>query len=227
MKHRLHIADTIREAVFGANDGVVSTFGILSGLAGAALSNQLIVLVGIVQVIAAGLSMGLGAYISTKSQNEYVSAEQEKIKSEIDVHPAREKMRLNRTLKKTGLKGERLHRVADELTKSRKAWTHFLLEDRVGMAQENLPHPVLSGAVMFLAFLIAGTIVVVPFAIINNQGALIVSATISLATLFFVGAAKTQFTHRNAWVSGMENLLIGLATGVVGYAVGVTFQGLL
>lgn len=213
-------ADAIREAVFGANDGAVSTFGILSGLVGAGLSSGVIVLVGLVQMFAAGMSMGLGAYISTKSQNEYYDAVRADQREEIDSHPAREKKRVRHYLAQLGVKGKELSAAAADITEDKQHWTHFLVEERLGAAKERDPHPVVGGAVMFGAFVIAGLFPLLPFVFLSPRQGLVWSAVLALAALFAVGAAKTRFTHRNALLSGFENFLIGAVTGVVGFAVG-------
>lgn len=227
MKGVKALGDGIREAVFGANDGVVSTFGILSGMVGAALSGPLIALVGVIQMFAAGLSMGLGAYISTKSQNEYYESEEHRIEREIDVHPAREKKEVKKILAEKGLSGKKLSSGTDSLTSNRKAWLSFILEERLGIAETSYPHPVFAGTVMFISFVIAGFFVVLPFFLLEPRPALALSTGLSLVILFIVGATKTRFTHRNPWFSGFENLLVGAVTGVVGYVVGAIVQGVI
>ena len=222
-----HVGDGIREFVFGANDGAVSTFAILSGLVGAGLASPLIALVGVVQMVAAGLSMGLGAYISTKSQNEYYGAASDEQLREIDVHPAREKARVRSFLSERGLSGRTLSSATGALTVDKRGWLRFLLEARYGIAETSYPHPVIAGFVMFGAFLVAGFFPVAPFFFFSAGVAIFYSAVLSLLLLFFVGAAKTRFTRRNTYLSGLENLLIGAVTGVVGFCVGLLVQGLL
>ena len=221
------LGDGIREVVFGANDGIVSTFGILAGMVGASISSNLIALVGVIQMFAAGLSMGLGAYISTKSQNEYYRAAEKSELRDIDVHPAREKKQVRAILAERGLLGKTLDGATTSLTRDKKHWLHFLMEERFGIAETSYPHPVFAGAVMFISFVLAGFFVVIPFFFASSKPALAVSATISMVLLFIVGAGKTKFTKRNLFTSGIENLLIGALTGVVGFTVGALVRGLL
>jgi VIT1/CCC1 family predicted Fe2+/Mn2+ transporter len=213
-------ADTIREAVFGANDGAVSTFGILSGLVGASIASPTIALVGVVQIFAAGLSMGLGAYISTKSENEVLMAEMKTQSKRINHHPAREKSAVRDVLAEHGVVGKELDAAVKDITRDSAKWSHFLVETRLGRAPENLAHPVAGGVVMFVSFVLAGLFPVLPFFFLGSTAALPFSALLALAVLFGVGAAKTRFTKKNAAMSGFENVLIGAITGVVGYAVG-------
>lgn len=227
MKEVCSIGDGIREAVFGANDGSVSTFGILAGLVGASVSGPLIALVGIVQIFAAGMSMGLGAYISTKSQNEYYEAAERQEAREIDAHPARERDHVREALEKDGLAGETLKRATEAITHEKGHWLHFLLEERFGITDTSYPRPVSAGGIMFIAFVIAGIFSVLPFLFFEPRLALVFSAVVSLLVLFGVGAAKTRFTRRNPYVSGFENLMIGAVTGVVGFLVGHIVQTLL
>lgn len=221
------IGDGIREAVFGANDGAVSTFGILAGLVGASIAGSTITLVGIVQMVAAGMSMGLGAYISTKSQNEVYAAAEQRERDAISAHPARERSQVRSILSIKGLKGRTLDAATSSLTKNRDGWAHFLLEERLGIASTSYPHPLLAGSIMFVSFVIAGFFAVVPFLLFPPQIAIIWSAVLSLLLLFAVGAAKTCFTCRSWLLSGLENLLVGAVTGVVGYSVGALVQGLI
>ncbi len=227
MKEVSRVGDGIREFVFGANDGTVSTFGILAGLVGANLAGPVIALVGVIQMFAAGLSMGLGAYISTKSQNEYYAEAESEEKRYIDEHPRREKKRVRDILAERGLEGETLKDATKTLTHDRTGWLHFLVEERFGISATSYPHPVFAASVMFLAFLVAGLFPVFPFFVAPPGVALVWSATLSLIILFAVGAAKTRFTKRNWFVSGFENLMIGAITGVTGFVVGSLVQGFL
>lgn len=227
MKKESVIGDGIREAVFGANDGAVSTFGILSGLVGASLASPVILLVGLVQMFAAGLSMGLGAYISTKSQNEFYSEERNAVRSEIDVHPAREKAELDALLRARGVKEENLKQTRKAFTNNKRLWLDFVLEERFGIADASFPHPVLAGGIMFVAFVFAGVFPLLPFVFTDPRTALLFSATLTLLLLFAVGAAKTRFTRRNPLLAGFENLLIGAITGVVGFVVGALVKSFL
>lgn len=227
MKKVVRLGDGIREAVFGANDGVVSTFGILAGMVGASIGSSTIALVGVIQMFAAGLSMGLGAYISTKSQNEFYEAAESREREEILHHPAKERRSVRSILHKKGLQGDTLDDATKSLTKKKSTWLHFILEERLGIAETSYPHPIFAGCVMFIAFVMAGAFSVVPFFFFTPLSALYLSGLLSLLILFLVGSIKTKFTRKHWLKSGLENLLVGLATGIVGFAVGAFIQGMM
>lgn len=213
--------ENLRQAVFGANDGLVSTFGLVAGLVGAAVSKNVLIVANIVNMIAAGMSMGLGSYLATKSQVEYhrriVKCERDKIK-----HERREALRELRWLfKRRGVPASALKRHMDAVTDDENEWLEFILENKHGLGKASFPNPIKGGIIMFFVFVSCGLIPIMPLFFVTGTPGLVASALITGVALFVVGAMKQKLTGRSWFSLGMENLLIGAITGTVGFIAGI------
>jgi len=210
----------IREIVFGFNDGVIATFAIVSGMMGAMLSNFVIVLAGLAEVIGGAVSMGLGAYISTKSQVEFYKSEIERERNEIEAMPEREKEELREAYRLKGFRGELLDKIVEEVSSNKQLWLKVMLEDELGLMLNRFDNPLKVGLVMTLAFITGAVIPITPYLFLPQTHSLTASILLSLISLFFMGAGKSIITHRSWVKSGMEMLIIGALAASSAYIVG-------
>lgn len=158
-------AHHIGDLVFGANDGIVTTFAVVSGVTGASLSPRIAVILGVANLLADGFAMGAGNYLGVRSEQDY----QESI----------------------GNSGG---------------------EDRL--------HAVGHGAAIFLAFVGAGSVPLLPYLIVPQDHIFLTSCIATGLALFVVGSLRTLVTRARALVSGLEMLLVGAAAAVVAYLAG-------
>lgn len=213
--------DMIRQAVFGANDGLVSTFGLVAGLIGANVPVSILVIANIVNMFAAGMSMGLGSYLSTKSEVEFHRKLLEEERHKIRHYRSKAEAELLFLCKQKGISNKSIKEVMHEFMKNDEDWLDFVMEEKFGVGRASFPNPIKGGVIMFLVFVGCGFLPIVPlFFGLDGQQALLASAGITGVALFLVGALKKNFTSRD-WLSlGLENLAIGAVTGTVGYLAG-------
>jgi VIT1/CCC1 family predicted Fe2+/Mn2+ transporter len=210
----------IREIVFGFNDGVIATFAVVSGLMGAALSNFIIILAGLAEAIGGAVAMGLGAYISTKSQIEFYESEIERERKEIETIPEWEKRELREAYRVKGFNGELLEKIVEKISSEKELWLKAMLEDELGLVLNRFDDPVKVGLAMALSFLFGAVIPISPFLFLPRAWSLFGSVSLSLVSIFLMGAVKSIITYRSWIKSGLEMFLIGVLAASSAYFIG-------
>jgi vacuolar iron transporter family protein len=216
------VAGWVGDAIYGINDGLGSIFGIVSGVSGATLGNsKYVLLAGIAGMIASALSMGSGAYLAAKSEREIYEAEVARERDAIQMNgpEARELLSLYYQVK--GLPQDDADRVVDHLVRDPDQFLRALTTERLNSTEEALRNPLTSATSGALSTAVGAFIPIIPFFFLSGYPAVIVSAIISLAAHFAVGAAKSLITVRSWWASGMEMTLVGAVEGAVTYVIGI------
>ncbi len=211
----------IREVIFGLNDGLVTAFGFISGVNGAHVKPLVVILTGVAEAVAGGLSMFFGAYLSTKAQREFFESEIRREKREIETMPEQEEDEVRQIYLKKGFTPEETEMIVKRITSNKDEWIAFMMKEELGLFPENFDNPVKSAGVIGVSFFAAALIPVIPFGILSiQQWAFLISTLLTLITLFIVGAGKTKIT-RTSWLKGgLEMLIIGIIAGGIGFWVG-------
>jgi VIT1/CCC1 family predicted Fe2+/Mn2+ transporter len=223
-EHHFHGGGYIREVIFGFNDGLVSTFALVTGIAAAAITgtvdNFVIVLAGIAGLLSGAVSMALGAYISSKSQIEYYNREIDREKYEIKMYPEREREEIREIYKRKGFRGRELNIVVNRICSNKKNWLKVMIEEELGLMIENFDNPRTIGAITGAMFVVGSIIPIIPYILLHPSSGLTVSAVVSMVGLFILGSLKTKITERVWWKSGLEMVAIGAAAAIITYGAG-------
>jgi VIT1/CCC1 family predicted Fe2+/Mn2+ transporter/rubrerythrin len=212
----------IGQAIYGANDGLGSAFGVVSGVAGATNVNaQFVLLSGIATAIASALSMGSGAYLATKSEREVYQAEIGRERHEIETNPAEEREEMALFYQLKGFSPEESHKLAEKLAEQPEHLLKTLVHEELGLSERTFPNPWRSAVSATLSTASGAFIPVIPFFFMSGMAALICSFVISTAAHFAVGAAKVIVTGRSWLKSGMEMTLVGLGEALITYGIGL------
>ncbi|MBI4181430.1 MAG: VIT1/CCC1 transporter family protein [Candidatus Aenigmarchaeota archaeon] len=214
----------IREVVFGFNDGLVSNFALVTGVAGAALGPAVILVAGLAEMMAAAISMGMNAYLSSRAQIEYYLEEIAREKREIENDPAHERQELRELYRLKGFEGGLLDKIVATLSRNKKIWLRVMLEEELGISETQFASPAKIGVIMCIAALVGGFVPLIAYLFLPVALALPASWAISLAGIFLLGAAKTRVTKRNWIRSGLEMLTLGFIAALATYWLG-TFIG--
>jgi VIT1/CCC1 family predicted Fe2+/Mn2+ transporter len=216
--------EIVRHLVFGANDGLVAAFAVVSGLHGVASSGTVVFAGGLAELLGGTIAMGLGAWLATTSAREFFQAEESREHDEIDRFPDEERAEVRRAFAAEGFSGEVLDRIVAHVTADRARWVKTMMDRELGLA------PIAPGAARQaalatgLAYGLAAAVPTVPYAFLSLGAAFPVSVALTLITLFAVGAAKSRVSVRAWWRSGLESLLVGVlaagATWIAGSLVG-------
>jgi len=227
-RHKGYGGGNLRAAVFGVNDGLVSTASLVMGVAGAAASDAVILLSGIAGLLAGAFSMAAGEYISVRSQREMFEYQIGLEKAELDQYPQEEAAELALIFEAKGLSKAEARNLADTIIADPDRALDTLAREELGLNPEELGSPLGAAVFSFCSFAAGGMIPILPFLTGIGPYSLNVAMGMTGVVLFGVGAVLSLFTGRHAWLGGMRMLLIGSAAGgatyIIGKALGVTLS---
>ena len=207
--------------MYGANDGIITTFAVISGAAGALLSTGPIVILGLASLIADGISMGLSNYLAISSRLDYQKDERKREEFEVENFHDKERGEVKDILKKWDIHESRIEAVLDDITKNKKNWVDIMMREELGIFEDQLESPAKHGLVTSIAFVISGFLPLIPYLIgIQTSSPFILSLLTTAVSLFIVGAARTYITGSSWWKSGIQMLLIGGLAALTAYFVG-------
>jgi VIT1/CCC1 family predicted Fe2+/Mn2+ transporter len=218
--HRGGRSGTLRAAVFGANDGLVSNLSLVMGVAGAVADNHIIVLAGVAGLLAGAFSMAAGEYISMQSQREMFENQIAIEREEMRVMPDVEQEELAQIYRAKGLSDEDAHNIAARLMADPVKALDTKVREELGLDPDELGSSWGAAIYSFIAFSIGAVVPLVPFLLSSGQVAFVAALGLSFASLFAVGAAVSIVTGRNMVFSGTRQVLIGAAAAAVTYGVG-------
>lgn len=229
-KHQTEQGRYIKSTVYGGLDGIITTFAVVAGVAGASLSAGVVLILGFANLIADGLSMAIGDYLSTKAENEYAAAERERELWEIDNYPEGEKRELVELYVAKGLPEPEARSVVDVIARQRQAWADVMMVEELGILQ-NDESPVANAVATFLSFCVFGFVPLVAHVVSFAAPALRpyafgTSCVMTAVTLFALGTLKVRITGRPWLKSGLEMLLVGGLAAAAAYGVGFALAGL-
>ncbi|WP_171229573.1 VIT1/CCC1 transporter family protein [Ruegeria sp. HKCCA4008] len=212
----------LRDVVYGGIDGSVTTFAIVAGVAGAGLSPFVIVALGLANVLADGFSMAAGNYSGTKAELDNIRRIRAVEERHIALYPDGEREEVREILAQKGLSGDILIDATAEITSSNENWINLMIEGEYGLGSVD-PHPMKAAVATFFAFLVAGMIPLLPF-LASVPNAFAISAWMTMAVFFAIGALKSRWSLAPWWRSGIETFLIGGLAALIAYLVGSLFH---
>jgi vacuolar iron transporter family protein len=219
--HRGASGNNLRAAVLGANDGLVSNFCLIMGVAGAGAGNRIILVTGLAGLIAGACSMALGEWLSVTNARELARTQIAREAEELRQTPQAEQHELALIYQAKGLAKEDAQRVAAELMRDKGAALDTLAREELGIDPTELGGNPLSAAGTSFALFAAGAIFpAAPFAWLHGMAAIVCSVAASVTALCAVGVLTSLFNGRSAWFSAMRQALLGCAAAAVTYGVG-------
>jgi VIT1/CCC1 family predicted Fe2+/Mn2+ transporter len=225
-----HEGSYVGDFVYGAIDGSITTFAVVSGVAGAALSANIVIILGLANLLADGFSMAVGNYLSSKSNIEFAQRERKREAWEIEHYPKGEIEEVRAIFRRKGFKGKQLERAVKTITSNKKVWVDTMMIDELNIIEEKTS-PIKKGFVTFVSFALVGSIPLMPYFISFFSEAVKaiafqLSIVLTFIAFFFVGSAKIYVTGKNWFKSGMQTLLIGSAAAIIAYAIGYLLRSL-
>jgi len=220
-RHRSAGGNALWAAVLGANDGLVSNFSLVMGVAGAQVSNSAILLTGLAGLLAGAISMALGEWISVQSSRELFEKQIRTERDEILQSPEDEAEELALIYQARGLQEEPARQRAQQIMSDRESGLEAMAREELGIDPQELGGSAREAAITsFLLFAVGAILLVIPFFFMGGISAVILSAIFSAAGLFLIGAAITLFTRRSVLSSGLRQMVFGLTAAVLTYLIG-------
>jgi len=209
-----HLADF----VYGGIDGAITTFAIVAGVVGASLSSGVILILGLANLLADGFSMAASNYSGTKTVTDNISRLRLVEQRHVETDPAGEREEVRQILEKKGFSGDALESGVRSITSDQKSWIDFMLVEEYGMPVTK-PEPGKAGLATFAAFLICGSVPLLPF-VLKIRDPFLVSTAVTGAVFFLIGAMKSRWSPASWWRSGLETFFIGGIAAALAYLVG-------
>ena len=210
----------LREVVFGAQDGLLSTVALVTGLAVAVESQTTVLVAGLAAALPGMLSMATGALLGSRAEQDVQRAEIEREARELEENPAEELAELVVLFQREGMTFHEARQMADEISQDRDLWLRTLVEKELGISTEDTTNPVKDALVMGAAFITGAAVPLVPHFFLTGGQAIGVSVGATLAGLFALGIIKGRMVERSPLLQGLEILGIGTLSAGVGYALG-------
>jgi VIT1/CCC1 family predicted Fe2+/Mn2+ transporter len=219
-RHRAGIGGALRASVFGMNDGLVSNFSLVMGVAGGTHDNGIVILAGVAGLVAGAFSMASGEWVSIRSQRELYENELRIEREELRAFPQEEREELEMIYRAKGIAPEAARSLVDNIMRRSDVALDTLAREELGLDPNQLGSPTIAAVSSFLAFAVGAAIPLVPFLIGSGTAPTIAAAIISVVALFAVGAATSIFTGRHAGRAGLRMALIGIVVAAVTFSVG-------
>jgi vacuolar iron transporter family protein len=215
---------SIREIVFGVQDGVLTTAGVLAGLSGAVSVRSQVILAALASTVAGALSMGAGAYLGTHAEAAVLRSELDRVRRESEEEPYLVQESLIEALSTEGLSREAGYRVVKLLSSSKDVLFNTAEEKLYGLSGGTFGNPMVDGMLMGFAFLVGAVVPLLPYMLITSvRVGLIAGIATTAVTLFVVGYVfEGRFSgERRPALAGLRFLAIALGAATIGYVIGL------
>lgn len=215
----------LRDFIYGAIDGTVTTFAVVAGATGAKLGATVVVIMGLANLLADGLSMAVSNYLGTRAEQDQRERARQRERRHVRLVPEGEKEEIRQLFAAKGFAGDDLERIVDVITADEDRWVETMMVEELGYGPDPTV-PWRAAAATFAAFITVGLLPLLPFLLDAVDDDLVPepfawSTALTAAAFFAVGSAKARVVGQQWWRSGLETLLVGGAAAAVAYLVGV------
>ena len=218
--HHAGRSGTLRAAIFGVSDGLVSNLSLVMGFVGANADRQLVVLAGVAGLLAGAFSMAAGEWISMQSQRELFERQLQLEREELKVMPEQEEAELAGLYRRKGIPAADAERLAHRLMQDPEVALDTKAREELGLDPAQLGSPWGAAISSCISFAFGAFVPLLPFLLTSGTLAFAVAVALSAVALFAVGAAVSLFTGRSALFSGARQIAIGALAAAVTFGVG-------
>lgn len=230
--HRTAFSTYLREIVYGGNDGIVTTFAVVAGFAGAqkdpvssAVPVISVLLFGLANLLADGLSMSLGSFMSLRADQEVYKSEKNKESYEIHHEPGSERNETIEILKRKHFSTHDAEAITRLYEKNPDYWTEFMMKDELEMPNTEHEKPILVALSTFCSFAFFGIIPLVPY-ILHAQSQVVLRESLICTglALLLLGILRTSVTRQKPLRGILETIIVGGIAASAAYLVGTFFR---
>lgn len=214
----------LRDWVYGGIDGTVTTFAIVSGVAGAHLSSHIVLIVGSASLVADGFAMAAGDYLATRSEEEEFRQAEAVERRHIETCPEGEREEIRQILRTRGFPAELVERLVASVTANPDLWVRMMLRDEYGLP-DSVRSPWRAALVTLSAFLVCGLVPLIPF-VKGPTHAFWTASVITGSMFVLIGAVKSRWSTRAWWYSAIGTLALGGGAAAIAFGIGNWLRGL-
>jgi vacuolar iron transporter family protein len=208
----------LRAGVLGANDGIVSTAGIIFGVAGAAVSEQTLLIAGIAAVVAGALSMAVGEYVSVSTQKDSEEAELAMERRQLAANPRSELEQLTQLIAERGIDPALAHQVAVQLSEKDALGAHARVE--LGIDPDALTNPWHAALASMIAFTIGGLVPLLVIVLSPDRVEMPVAAIAVLVALAATGSLSARLGRAPMARAALRTVAGGILAMGISYGIG-------
>ena len=210
----------LREVVFGAQDGILSTLALVTSVAVAVDQTSIVLVAGLAGALAGMISMATGAYLGSRAEQDVKRSEIAQEAAELETNPAEELAELTVIFQREGRSYAEARHLADEIAQDKDLWLRTLVEKELGISPDDTANPIKDAMAMGSSFVVAAFLPIIPHMILSGWTAIGVSVAASLTGLFILGVGKGRLLQRAPILQGLEILGIGAVSAAIGFALG-------
>ncbi len=224
-EQHLKSSDMLRDIVIGMSDGLTVPFALAAGLSGAVSSTTIIVIAGIAEIAAGSIAMGLGGYLSGKTEQDHYESEIKREAYEVEHLREVEIAETREFFAGIGLSEKLQIEATDEIAQDKKRWIDFMMKYELGLDKPDPKRARNSALNIGLSYVVGGIIPLSPYFFIENvMEALTVSAGVTLLCLFIFGFFKSKITGVNPWIGALKVTFIGAVAAAAAFSVAKLFD---
>jgi len=212
----------LRDWIYGGIDGSVTTFAVVTGVAGARLSSWIILVMGFANLFADGFSMAASNYLGTKAEHDDLHRLEAVENRHIDIAPEGEREEVRQIFRQKGFVGEDLRRIVELITADRRRWVRTMLTEEYGLPHE-VRSPWIAAVSTFSSFLVCGLVPLLPY-LFQFTHAFVLSVIVTAAVFFAIGSAKSRWSTASWLRSGLVTLFVGAIAAGLAYGAGVILK---
>ncbi len=219
----------LRDFIYGAIDGTVTTFAVVASIAGAGMSPGYVLILGAANLFADGFSMASSNYLGARAEQDQIERLRREETMEIEIEPEGERAEIREIYRAKGFEGELLEQVVEVITADKDRWLRTMMIEEHGIS-DSPSNPLKAANATFIAFVLIGAMPLIPYAFglaTKSSGDMfpmsIVFAAIAFAT---VGVLKARVVEQAKWRGAAETLAIGGTAAIVAYLIGKMLGGL-
>ena len=219
----------LHDFIYGAIDGAVTTFAVVSGVAGADLGAGVVIILGGANLVADGFSMAVSNYLGSRAERQRRELARREEERHIRLVPDGEREEIRQIFAAKGFEGQDLERVVDVITSDADLWAETMMTEELGYGSSQ-PNELRAAATTLLAFLTIGFLPLAAYvydliAPGELEEAFVWSAAMTALAFFVVGSMKSRFIGQSWWRSGLETLAVGGLAAALAYGAGALLQG--
>ena len=221
-RERFRVANLgrLREVVFGAQDGILSTVALVTAVAVGVEGNTTVLVAGLAAALAGMISMATGAYLGSRAEQDVRLAEIAREAQELEENPAEELAELVVIFQREGKTYQEARLLADEISQDKELWLKTLIEKELGISSEETTNPIKDALVMGISFIFAALVPIIPYLFLTGGRAIGISVAGALVGLFVLGMEKGRLVQKSPILQGLEILVIGAVSAGLGFVLG-------
>lgn len=214
----------LKDAVYAAIDGIVTTFAVVAGSVGASLSPIIVIILGLANLFADGFSMAAGNFLGSRSEAQLYRQERKREEKEMDTVPDQERREIREILTRGGYKGEKLETMLTLIMENKTFAVDLMMGEEIGLLKSEDGKEFTHAFVTFISFLVAGAVPLIPYGVtlfvFGTDGEFPYAVLFTAVALFAIGALRTHFTGKHMFIAGLEMLFVGGIAAMIAYGVG-------